>query len=1206
MKRLFLWVGLSLILPLCIFADQPVITSFDNNGVIVWSNSTSSGFCNIEWAPSVTGSWARSWQGLYDVPSVIGETRLQVPMFYRVAWSPTSSVVNLPSLPQPSDFIASGGANYVGLSWTVPANTNVAGVYIARDDIWYPSDPHSGTLVYSGVGNSTVDSQVTEGTKYYYKAFTYDASGNYSLGITASATPLDTVAPQNVSSLTALAGDHLVSLGWRNPVSSDFAGVRVVRTTGSPPTGPGVGSLVYAGMGTNVTDSGLSNGTYYYYKAYSFDAVPNYSSGTAASALPLNTLPPGNVSGLSAVAGDERVSLSWVNPIGGDFLGVRVQRKLGSAPTNPADGVTVYDGAGIGVTNLSLVNGTEYFYRIFSYDEVPNYSSGVGTSSIPADVTAPGSVSNLVSMPVLGNISIRWANPADADLAGIRVMRKTTGYPTNITDGVLVYQGLATNTVDAALPYGIDTNYYRLFAFDEVPNYSAGVNGSLIRPRPVTSVRAVSGDEQVILSWTNPATGNFSGVHIQRTVGLAPTNALDGVTVYEGLGTSFTNVSLVNNTQYFYALFAFDALPHYSAGVVTNTTPADVTPPGAVTSFTVASVPGNIAFSWANPGDTDLAGVRVQRKATGYPTNATDGVTVYQGTGTNAVDGPLADGTMTNFYRAFAFDEVPNYGVGVNGLLVRPANVTGVSTVSSDQKVALNWTNPGGAGFAGVRIQRDVGRTPTNAMDGATVFEGLASNFTNTSLVNLSEYRYSIYSYDAAPNYSTGVSATGMPADVTAPANVTAFTVAPVSGGIGLSWGNPADADLAGVRVLRKTTGYPSTPTDGVSVFDGVGTSATDSSLSDGVTTNYYRAFAYDEVPNFSTGTNGLLVRQINVTGFSAAPRDEAVILRWTNPVSAFFAGVTIQQSTNATPTNALDGSTVYVGVGTSFTNAPLTNTVRYYYAAYAFDTTPNFATGVFTNAVPADTNAPGNVTNLVALSSNGAVVLSWVNPVDTDLAGIRIQRKVLTSPTNYSDGITVFDALDSTFTDSGLGNGTNYYYRLFSHDEVPNFASGMSVTSMPLRTLFSESFENASGWSDHTNGAWSQTAVSGLWVGTNINNWSWAGFYAMTNTAYARSGVRWLRSSGNSGDRIALPISDNPMEVSAWVRTPGFATSGSLSLEYFDGFAWYSVSSKSISGDQYTYVVFKPLLSGHSSQQLRLYTSDALYIDDVEIRVAP
>lgn len=1191
------------LIPLAGLAD-PAIVDY-RNGWLAWSNAASSGFHTIEWANSLTGTWYRSWKALMDIPAVPGITEREVPMFYRVAWSPTSSVVTLPSLPLVSGFTASGGENYVGLSWTVPVASNVAGVSIARDSVWYPDDPNSGTLVYWGVGNSTVDLQVTEGTKYYYKAFTYDGNGNFSLGVTATAIPVDTVAPPNVSSLSALAGDHVVNLGWRNPVSSDFAGVRLMRTTGSPPTGPAVGTLVYAGLGTNVMDTGLSNGTFYYYKAYSFDAVPNYSSGTAASALPLNTLPPGNVAGVSAVAGDERVTLTWSNPTGGDFLGVRIQRKVGTAPTSPADGVTVHEAGGTTLTNLSLVNGTEYFYRLFAYDEVPNYASGVVTSAIPLDTTAPGPVSNVVVMPVPGNITIRWVNPPDLDLAGVRVLRKTTGYPTNATDGVTVYQGSGTNTADTALSDGVDTNYYRVYAFDEVPNYAGGTTGILVRPRPVSGLRAIAGDEQVTLNWTNPAIGNFSGVRIQRTAGAAPTNAMDGVTVYEGTGTAFTNVNLANNTQYFYAAFTFDALPHYSTGVTISATSVDVTAPGAVTLFTVTAVPGNTALAWVNPVDLDLAGVRVLRKTTGYPANATDGVTVFQGTGTNAVDTPLAEGVAANYYRAFAFDEVPNYNTGVNGLLTRQANVTGFTAVSGDQKVTLTWGNPGGPGFAGVRIQRDVGRAPTNAMDGSTVYEGQATSFTNSGLVNLTDYRYSAFCFDQTPNYSTGVTTNGTPADVTAPAVVTALAVAPIPGGIGLSWVNPVDADLAGVRVLRKTMGYPSNTTDGVTVFDGIGTNVTDNPMTDGVGTNYYRAFAFDEVPNFSAGVNGLVARQSGVSGFSATPRDEAVFLRWTNPVSANFAGVTIQQSTNGTPTNALDGSTVYVGTGNNFTNGPLPNAVRYYYAAYAFDATPNYSSGLFTNAMPADTNAPANVTNLVADSSNGTVFLSWVNPGDADLAGVRVQRKIGTSPTNYADGVTVFDGLVANATDTGLTNGTNYCYRIFAHDEVPNYASGIAITSMPLRTLFIETFEDAGGWTDHTNRQWTQTASSGVWVVTG-QGVSYGGFYAMTNATYAHSGVRWLRSVGSYDCWLEIPPSDNPMEVSAWVRTPGFATSGSLSLYFYDGFAWYYLNSRTINGDQYTNVVFKTLLNGHSGQQLRFYTSDPLYIDDIEIRVAP
>jgi hypothetical protein len=1287
MKRLFLLAGLFLATPLRVFADQPVITSFGNNGEIVWTNDTSAGYCTVEWAASVTGTWARSWQGLFDLPSDIGETRLQVPMFYRVAWSPTSSVVNLPSLPQPTDFIAAGGANYVGLSWTVPANTNVAGVSIARDEIWYPDTIQAGTLVYSGVGNSTVDSQVTEGTKYYYKAFTYDRNGNYSFGVSATATPLDTVAPPNVSSFTAQAGDHLVNLGWRNPASADFAGVRLVRTTGSPPTGPGVGSLVYAGLGTNITDSGLNNGTFYYYKAYSFDAAPNYSIGTAASALPLNTLPPGNVTGIAAIAGDERITLSWINPTGGDFVGVRVQRKVGAAPSNPADGTTVYAGNATGLTNLALVNGTEYFYRLYSYDEVPNYAGGVATSAIPADVTPPGSISNLVIVPVLGNISIRWANPADADLAGARVLRKATGYPTNATDGILVYQGFGTNTGDTALSDGVDTNYYRVYAFDEVPNYAVGVTGLFVRPRPVTNVRAVAGDELAILSWTNPVTGNFSGVRIQRTAGVAPSNAFDGLTVYEGLGTSFTNVGLANNTQFFYSLFAFDALPHFSSAVTTSAVPADVTAPSAVSSFTVSAVPGGIGLSWANPSDTDLAGVRIQRKPTGYPTNVTDGITVFQGAATNAMDTSIADGVATNFYRAFAFDEVPNYSTGMNGLLARQPNVTGLTATSGDQKTTLTWTNPGGAGFAGVRIQRDIGRTPTNTLDGTNVFEGMASSFTNAGLVNLSAYRYSIYTFDATPNYSTGASTTGTPADVTAPASVTAFAVAPVSGGIGLSWVNPADADLAGVRVLRKTTGYPSNTTDGITVFDGSGTNAIDSPLTDGTGTNFYRAFAYDEVPLFSPGVNVVFARPQNVTAISAASVTGGVTVSWVLPAST-FAGVRVQRSTTGSPATFTDGVTVYDGIGTNVIDGPLvegivsnyyrvftfdqtphystgvagvfgrpqnvvglvavagdesvtfnwtrpagnyggvriqrclgrfptnafdgvtaynangtsvvdsglSNTVEYYYAAFSFDATPHFSAGIATSSVPLDTFPPANASAINYSISNQTVFLQWQNPTTPDFAGVRIQRKTGGLPTSYLDGDTVFSGLATNFTDTGLSNAVTYYYRILAYDEIPNYASGATLTVMPLRRTLFDDFEDSSGWINHDSySAWTEVADSGTWN----NDYAWS---AVSYSAFAHSGVRYLQSASGTSGYLYLPPVDYPVRLIFWARLAPGQSNCPLYVEYYAGSTWYRVPTVSVTSETYNQLSVYLNLSAQQAQRLRFYYSGGIFIDDVEV----
>lgn len=42
------------------------------------------------------------------------------------------------------------------------------------------------------------------------------------------------------------------------------------------------------------------------------------------------------------------------------------------------DGSLVFDGPGNAVIHGGLTNGTAYYYSVFSYDEVPNFSSSPG------------------------------------------------------------------------------------------------------------------------------------------------------------------------------------------------------------------------------------------------------------------------------------------------------------------------------------------------------------------------------------------------------------------------------------------------------------------------------------------------------------------------------------------------------------------------------------------------------------------------------------------------------------------------------------------------------------------------------------------------------------------------------------------------------------------------------------------------------------
>ena len=98
---------------------------------------------------------------------------------------------------------------------------------------------------------------------------------------------------------------------------------------------------------------------------------------------PADLEPPGNVMNLSVQTGDASVNLSWLNPSDTDFSGVRVCRKTDSYPSEPYDGNIVFDGTESSFEDTGLTNGETYFYGAFSYDEVPNFSTGSFIKATP-------------------------------------------------------------------------------------------------------------------------------------------------------------------------------------------------------------------------------------------------------------------------------------------------------------------------------------------------------------------------------------------------------------------------------------------------------------------------------------------------------------------------------------------------------------------------------------------------------------------------------------------------------------------------------------------------------------------------------------------------------------------------------------------------------------------------------------------------------
>ena len=86
----------------------------------------------------------------------------------------------------------------------------------------------------------------------------------------------------------------------------------------------------------------------------------------------------GQVENFEAKLGNLSVILSWTAPIPDEdnsFVGARIVRKIGSAPTGINDGTVVYEGTALTYTDTGLTAGTTYYYRAFAYNAKKKYQT---------------------------------------------------------------------------------------------------------------------------------------------------------------------------------------------------------------------------------------------------------------------------------------------------------------------------------------------------------------------------------------------------------------------------------------------------------------------------------------------------------------------------------------------------------------------------------------------------------------------------------------------------------------------------------------------------------------------------------------------------------------------------------------------------------------------------------------------------------------
>ncbi len=186
--------------------------------------------------------------------------------------------------------------------------------------------------------------------------------------------------PGAPTALTATAGNAQVSLSWTAPAGATSYNVKRSLSASGPFTtvAPNV-------IGTTYVNTGLTNGTTYYYVVSAVNAAGEGVNSAVASATPAAVATaPAAPTALTATAGDAQISLSWAASAGATSYNVKRSLSASGPFITVAPNVI-----GTSYINTGLTNGTTYHYVVSAVNAVGESANSAAASATPQGVVTP-------------------------------------------------------------------------------------------------------------------------------------------------------------------------------------------------------------------------------------------------------------------------------------------------------------------------------------------------------------------------------------------------------------------------------------------------------------------------------------------------------------------------------------------------------------------------------------------------------------------------------------------------------------------------------------------------------------------------------------------------------------------------------------------------------------------------------------------------
>ena len=745
--------------------------------------------------------------------------------------------------------------------------------------------------------------------------------------------------------------------------------------------------------------------------------------------------PPEAPTGVTAVAGNGQVTVSWSAPASNGSSAIT------GYTVTPSSGSAVTVGNVLTTTITGLANGTPLTFTVVATNSAGSSSASSAASSSVTPVAAPGAPSEVTVTAVAGNngqVRVSWTAPASNGDSAI------TGYTVISSSGISVTVGNLLTIAVIGLTYGTPVTF-RVVARNSNGTSPVSSASSSVTPFAAASVpsefRMVPGDGKVTLSWSAPQTSGVTGYLIRPSLEWIPWKVVDNV-----LSTVFTD--LPNEVPVAFIIAAkygdYGAFSDWSDDVTPSSTLAEnIGPFSAPRAVTAVARNNHVTVSWDAPASNGGSAI------TGYTVTPSSGSAVTVGNVLRTTITGLANGTPVTF-TVVAINSAGTSPASSPSSSVTPVALeapTGVTALAGNGHVTVSWTAPasnGGSAITGYTV------TPSS---GSAVTVGNVLTTTITGLANGTPVTFTVVATNSNGSSSASSPSSSVTPSVTldalyVPRNLVASTIFAPSGttyvSIRLTW-DGANGNLGiGYGVRNANTGQI------LGYGDNTVREFNHASFGDLLPNTTYTFELWQRV----SGNNNWIEqnsKSITITTGNAIPSTPTnitavagngqVTLSWSGSQSNGLTGYVIRPSLEGIAWKHVGNvlSTVFTdlpnGTPVQFSIAPKNDTGVGEYSTFSDAVTPSSS---LTNL-----SVPGAPTGVTAVAGNGQVTVSWSAPASN--GGSTITAYTVT-PSSGS-AVTVGNVLTTTIT--GLANGTPITFTVVATNSAGTSSASSASSSV-------------------------------------------------------------------------------------------------------------------------------------------------------------